>query len=412
MSEERSAGTPSDLPLTGVRVIDLTRILAGPYATQILGDHGAKIIKVEPPQGDDTRDWGPPFVTGDDGAIISSAYFQGANRNKRGLSLDLAQGEGCAVLLKLLGGADILIENFKTGTMERWGLDYERDLAPRFPRLIYAQISGFGADGPLGGFPGYDAVAQAMTGLMSVNASPATGAMRVGVPIVDIAAGMNAALGLLMALEARHRTGRGRRVDVNLYDTGLSLIHPQAANWLMGALAPVSMGNAHPNIAPYDRFETATGAIFLGAGNDRQFDKACEIFGATQLASDPRFATNRLRSENRAALRPLLEALFADKDAHALEAQFLEAGVPAGAVASLEAALAAPHTKHSGMVIEAPPYRGVASPIRTGGERGASLRAPPRFAEHTDEVLREVGYTPEEIAALVSRGAVITTRRL
>jgi formyl-CoA transferase len=409
---QNSATTDSPPPLIGVRVIDLTRILAGPYATQILGDHGAEIIKIEPPQGDDTRDWGPPFLTGDDGAIISSAYFQGANRNKRGLSLDLARPEGREVLSKLLERSDVLIENFKTGTMARWGLDYERDLAPRFPPLIYAQISGFGADGPLGGFPGYDAVAQAMTGLMSVNASPASGAMRVGVPIVDIAAGMNAALGILMALEARHRTGRGRRVDVNLYDTGLSLIHPQAANWLMGALAPAAMGNAHPNIAPYDRFETGTGAIFLGVGNDRQFDKACEILGAAELAGDPRFATNRLRSENRAALRPRLEALLADKDARALAVQFLEAGVPAGAVASLEAALVAPHTKHSGMVIEAPPYRGVASPIRTDGERAPLRRAPPRFAEHTDELLLETGYTEEEIATLVSRGAVVMARRL
>jgi formyl-CoA transferase len=407
---QNSATPTSSLPLTGLRVIDLTRILAGPYATQILGDHGADVIKVEPPQGDDTREWGPPFVTGDDGAIISSAYFQGANRNKRGLSLDLARRPGREVLLKLLERADVLIENFKTGTMARWGLDYERDLVPRFPRLVYAQITGFGADGPLGGFPGYDAVAQAMTGLMSVNASPATGAMRVGVPIVDIAAGMNAALGVVMALEARHRTGRGGRIDVNLYDTGLSLIHPQAANWLMGAMAPVAMGNAHPNIAPYDRFETATGPIFLGVGNDRQFEKACEILGAAGLASDARFATNRLRSENRAALRAHLETLLAGEDAQALEAQFLEAGVPAGAVASLEAALTAPHTKHSGMVIEAPPYRGVASPIRTGGERGAALRAPPRFAEHTEEILREAGYAAEEIAALVAHGAVVTAR--
>lgn len=398
-------------PLAGLRVIDLTRVLAGPYATQILGDHGADVVKVEPPQGDDTRDWGPPFVKDEYGEIVSSAYFQGANRNKRGIALDLTKPEGREVLLRLLQRADVLAENFKTGTMERWGLGYEKDLAPKFPRLVYAQISGFGADGPLGGFPGYDAVAQAMTGLMSVNASPESGPMRVGVPIVDIAAGMNAALGILMALHARNTTGEGRRIDVNLYDTGLSLIHPQAANWLMGEKPPVPMGNAHPNIAPYDAFETATGAIFLGIGNDRQFEAVCRLLGAPDLAQDPRFSTNGARSENRALLRPRLEALLAGRDARALEAELLAAGVPAGAVASLEAALAAPHTVHSRLILEAGPYRGVASPIRSGEDRPAPFRRPPLFAEHRRDILAEAGYAPGEIDALEAIGAAPAARR-
>jgi len=403
--------TVSPPPLAALRVIDLTRVLAGPYATQILGDHGADVIKVEPPGGDDTRDWGPPFVKGERGEIISSAYFQGANRNKRGLALDLSRPQGREVLLRLLQRADVLVENFKTGTMERWGLGYETTLAEKFPRLVYAQISGFGADGPLGGFPGYDAVAQALTGLMSVNASPTSGPMRVGVPIVDIAAGMNAALGILMALHAREASGRGRRIEVSLYDTGLSLIHPQAANWLMGAKPPVPMGNAHPNIAPYDAFETATGPIFLGIGNDRQFETLCRILGAAELTEDPRFKTNGARSDNRAALRPRLEALLADKDARALETQLLKAGVPAGAVASLEAALAASHTEHAKMVLEAAPYRGVASPIRSGAPRAAPFRRPPLFAEHTREILGEAGYSLNEIEALCASGAATLTRR-
>jgi crotonobetainyl-CoA:carnitine CoA-transferase CaiB-like acyl-CoA transferase len=398
-------------PLAGLKVLDLSRILAGPYATQILGDHGADVIKIEPPQGDDTREWGPPFIKDAAGAPLSSAYFLGANRNKRGLALDLARAEGREVLMRLLASADVLIENFKTGTMERWGLGFERDLAPLLPRLIYGQISGFGADGPLGGYPGYDAVAQAMTGLMSVNASPQSGPTRVGVPIVDIAAAMNLAIGVLMALEARHHTGRGRRVDVALYDTGLSLIHPQAANWLMGARAPLPLGNAHPNISPYDSFETASGPIFLGIGNDRQFEIACKMLGAPELARDARFRTNGLRSENRAELRSALERLLADKNADALAAEFLAAGVPAGAVATLEAACAAPHTAHAGMILEDGPYRGVASPIRINGEDRLRLRPPPRFAEHTDEILREARYTEEEIAELVASGVIVKTKR-
>lgn len=398
-------------PLAGLKVIDLSRILAGPYATQILGDHGADVIKVEPPNGDDTREWGPPFVKDADGELISSAYFLGANRNKRGIALDLAKFEGREVLLRLLQSADVLVENFKTGSMERWGLGFERNLAPKFPRLIYGQISGFGADGPLGGYPGYDAVAQAMTGMMSVNASLQSGPTRVGVPIVDISAAFNLTIGILMAIEARHHTGLGRRIDVSLYDTGLALIHPQAANWLMGAMAPTPMGNAHPNIAPYDCFETASGPIFLGIGNDRQFVKACEMLGAPELGRDARYKTNGLRSQNRDALRPALERLLADKNAEALAAEFLAAGVPAGAVESVQGAFAAPHTKHSGMVLEAGPYKGVASPIRAGNPRSAPFRPPPLFAEHTDEILTEAGYTQDEIAALVAREAVVQARR-
>lgn len=397
-------------PLKGLRVIDLSRILAGPYATQILGDHGADVIKVEPPQGDDTREWGPPFIKLADGEVYGSAYFLGANRNKRGIALDLTLPQGREVLLRLLSQADVLIENFKTGTMERWGLDYERDLAPKFPRLIYAQISGFGSDGPLGGYPGYDAVAQAMTGMMAVNASPQSGPTRVGVPIVDISAAFNLTIGVLMALEASHHTGAGRRVDVSLYDTGLSLIHPQAANWLMGGRAPVAMGNAHPNIAPYDSFETASGPIFLGVGNDRQFVKACEMLGAPELsrihASRPTACA--ARTATRCGRRS--RSFSPIKTQRHWRQNSLPRGVPAGAVESVQGAFAAPHTKHAGMVLEDGAYKGVASPIRTGAPR-EHFRPPPRFAEHTDTVLTEAGYTDEEIAALVASGAVVRTRR-
>ena len=406
-----NAAPATGFALQGVRVVDLSRVLAGPMAAQILGDHGADVIKIEPPQGDDTRDWGPPFVRADDGAIVSSTYYEGANRNKRALALDLTRPQARQILMRLLQHADVLIENFKSGTMERWNLGFEKHLSSLFPRLIFASVSGFGASEPLGGAPGYDAVAQAMTGLMSVNAAPGAGPLRMGVPIVDISTAMNIALGILMALQARTVNGRGRRVDVSLYESGLSLVHPQASNWLIGGREPKPMGNAHPNISPYDSFETKTGPIFLGVGNDRQFALACEMLGAPELARDARFLTNGERSENRAALRPILEKLLAAQDAHKLTADLLAAGVPAGAVESLPQALGHPHTAHLGAVVECGAYRGVASPIRISGETRGQFRPPPRFAEHTDEVLNEAGYTPAEIIALEKAGAVFRARR-
>jgi len=259
--------------LDGVRVVDLSRVLAGPLCTQALADHGADVIKVEPPAGDETRAFGPPFD-----AYGDSAYFGAVNRGKRSLSLDLAQPAGRDVLDALLADADVLVENFLPGTMKRWGLDYEA-LAIRHPRLVYCAISGFGADGPLGGLPGYDAVLQAMCGLMSVNGTDGTGPTRLGVPIVDHLTGYVALSGILAALYARERTGLGQRVDAVLFDTGLSLLVPHAANWFMSGRAPQLLGSAHPNISPYDKFNAGDGEVFVGVANDGQFRKLCQSIG-------------------------------------------------------------------------------------------------------------------------------------
>ena len=253
----RSAGA-----LAGLKVIDLTRVLGGPYCTMILSDHGAEVIKVEPPQGDEVRDWGPPFLDGD------ASYFIGINRNKRSIALDIGKPEGKAVLLRLLEGADVLIENFKPGSMEKWGLGYEKDLSPRFPGLIHCRISGFGGDGPLGGLPGYDAILQAMTGLMSVNGDPTTGPMRMGTAIVDMGTGLYSAVGILMALHERKQSGLGQYLDMTLYDCGMALLHPQAPNYFLNGKRPMPTGNPHPNLVPYDKYPTRTCEIFIASGNN------------------------------------------------------------------------------------------------------------------------------------------------
>ena len=278
--------------LVGVKVIDLTRVLGGPFCTQILGDHGADIIKVEPPQGDEVRDWGPPYHEGD------ASYYIGLNRNKRSIALDLGQAEGRDVLLRLLDGADVLIENFKPGSMERWGLGYDDTLKSRFPQLVHCRISGFGADGPLGGFAGYDAIAQAMGGMFSVNGDPECGTTRIGVPLVDLGTGLYAAIAILMALIERGRSGLGQFIDMTLYDCAIALMHPHVANYQLSGKVPGLTGNAHPNISPYDKFRTKTVEIFLGMGNERAFRRLCEELDEPELADDERFANNAERVVN------------------------------------------------------------------------------------------------------------------
>ncbi len=262
--------TPTAGALAGIRVLDISRILGGPYCGQILGDHGADVLKIEPPQGDDTRTWGPPFKDG------VASYYMGLNRNKRVQHLDLSQDAGRERLLALLEQADVLVENFKIGTMERWGIGYDT-LSRRFPRLIWCRVSGFGADGPLGGMAGYDAALQAMSGIMSVNGEAGGEPLRVGLPVVDMVTGLNAVIGVLLALQERHRSGKGQFVEATLYDSGLSLLHPHAANWFMDGRAPRRTGNAHPNIYPYDTFRTGTKPLFLAIGNDRQFATLCDV---------------------------------------------------------------------------------------------------------------------------------------
>jgi formyl-CoA transferase len=391
--------------LAGVRVIDLTRVLGGPYCTQILGDHGADIIKVEPPQGDEVRDWGPPFRDG------TASYFIGVNRNKRALALDLSREAGRAVLLRLLEKADVLIHNFKVGTLEKWGIGYEAALKPHFPRLIYCHLTGFGPDGPLGGLPGYDAAVQAVSGLMSINGYPDGPATRIGTPVVDLAMGLYAAIGINMALYEREKSGQGQAIDVSLYDSAIALLHPQAANFLMSGKPPARIGNAHPNIAPYDSFETGGKPIFLAVGNNRQFERLCVELGAPELAKDRRFLNNSDRVANRDALRAELETLLRRHDGATLADRLIRIGVPCGAVLDVPEMFAHPHTKHRNMLLERGVYKGFGIPAKMARTPGGLRHTPPQFNEHGDAILAEAGYTAAEISALKQNGALHVERK-
>jgi crotonobetainyl-CoA:carnitine CoA-transferase CaiB-like acyl-CoA transferase len=400
-----------DGPLCGIRVLDLTRVLGGPYCTQILGDYGAEVLKVEPPQGDEVRDWGPPFDAGGD-----ASYYLGVNRNKRSLGLDLARPEGREVLLRLLERADVLIENYKPGTMEKWSLGYESVLKERFRGLIHCRISGFGADGPMGGLPGYDAVIQAMVGMFSINGMPPDaqangGPTRIGIPLVDLGTGLYAAVAVLMALVERARSGEGQFIDMTLYDAGIALMHPHVANYVLSGRLPGLTGNAHPNISPYDKFPTRTVDVFLAVGNDRAFGRLCAELGAPALAGDGRFRTNGDRLRHRAELTAQLAALLIDQDGEELCRRLLAVGVPAGPVRDVGQVWADAHTGHRAMAAQVGAYEGWGLPIKFSRTPGAIIRTPPRFGAHGREVLRENGYTDTEVDALARSGVLIEERR-
>lgn len=305
-----------------------------------------------------------------------ASYYHGLNRNKRTMHLDLGSAEGREALLALVAEADVLIENFKTGTMERWGIGYET-LAQRFPRLVWCRVSGFGSDGPLGALPGYDAAVQAMTGIMSINGEADGGPLRVGLPVVDMVTGLNAVIGVLLALQERQRSGRGQFVEAALYDSGLSLLHPHAANWFVDGKAPKRTGNAHPNIYPYDALATGTEPVFVAVGNNGQFAAFCRCIGVPELADDPLYATAGARSVNREALKARLEAAMKGFDGNALVDTLMAAGVPAAPVLPVDAALAHPHTAHRGMVVEmAGGYRGIGAPVKLGRTPATYRHAP------------------------------------
>lgn len=387
--------------LDGIRVLDLSRVLGGPYCTQTLADYGAEVIKVEPPQGDETRGWGPPFNDG------LSAYFSGANRNKRSIAIDIGKPAGRDVILRLLETADVLVHNFKPGALEKWGLGYDAVLKDRFPKLILCHVTGFGADGPLGGFPGYDAVVQAMTGLMSINGNPAHGPTRMGTPIVDIGTGLIACNAILAAVIERFRSGLGQAIEVPLYDCAISMMHPQAANTLMSGKVPVATGNGHPNIVPYDMFETRAGKLYLAVGNNGQFAKLCEVLGIPELPRDPRFADNAARLAHRAEITAILSERLAQTDAQELEPVLLRAGVPAGVVRNVNEALDHPHTRHRGMVVSEGSYKGTGIPARFSRTPGKLRMVPPRFAQHSRALLHEAGFSAEQIDALTAAGIVL-----
>ncbi len=313
-------------------------------------------------------------------------------------------------MFRLLEHADVLIENFKTGTLEKWGLGYEEVLRPRYPRLIHCRITGFGADGPLGGYPGYDAAVQATAGLFSINGTPESGPLRLGSPVVDMVTGLHAVIAISMALYERERSGQGQFVETTLYDTAITLLHPHAANWFMSGKLPQLSGNAHPNISPYDLYASKTRPVFLAVGNDGQFRRLVQILGCPELSADARFKSNGARVENRGAMTQVLAARIAECDGEALCRRLLEAGVPAGPANNVAEVLTDAHTLHRHMVVGKDGYRGTGVPIKFGRTPGSMYRAPRYFAEDNRAVLAQAGYSDADIDALIDAGAVVKER--
>ncbi len=390
--------------LNDLKIIDLTRVLGGPYCTQILGDNGAEIIKIEPPQGDETRNWGPPFRDGE------AAYFMGVNRNKKSIALDLRSEGGRQVLLRLLEDADILIENYKTGSMERWGLGYEEVLKDRFPKLIHLRVSGYGADGPYGGLPGYDGIVQAVAGMMSVNGDPQSGPMRIGVPLVDLGTGLFSAIALLSAIHERHKSGLGQYIDMALYDCAVAFMHPHIANNAISDEIPGLTGNSHPNLAPYDKFQTKTCEIFLGAGNNRAFKFLCEKLNCKELLDDPRFKENSGRLKYKDTLFDILEKILATVDGHQLSMDLSKAGVACGPLLDTDEVMSSDLAIHRDMVVKKDGYTGFGNPIKLQRTPGEMQSIPPRFSQHAHEILQNAGYSQTEIDELIEQNAVVIER--
>jgi len=386
-------------PLDGLTVLDLTRVLAGPYCTMLLGDMGARVIKIEQPgHGDDTRAWGPPFVEDE------STYFLSVNRNKESVTLDFKSLQGRGILDRLIADADVMVENFRPGTLARIGLDYA-SLKEIHPRLVYCSISGFGQHGPRASQPGYDAVVQAEGGLMSITGEAGGPPLRLGVAIADLTAGLLAAHGITLALFARERSGRGQYVDVALFDAVVSLLSYQASASLNGSTRPVRLGNRHPQIAPYDVFPASDGDFFLAVGNDRQFVRLCQAAGLDGLAGDDRFATNPARVANYPTLRDRLVAALRDRTRAEWIALLTTAGVPCGAVRDVPDALADPQVEARDMIaavehVAAGMVKVLGVPVKLSDTPGSVRAAPPALGQHTDQVLAELGMTPHDIAAL------------
>lgn len=400
---DKSSRTPGSL--SGLKIVDLSRVLGGPYCTQILADHGADVLKIEPPKGDETRDWGPPFHEGD------AAYFIGVNRNKLSMGLDLTKESGRQVLLRLLDGADVLVENFKPGSMEKWGLGFHDVLQARFPRLIHCRISGFGADGPLGGFPGYDAIVQAMAGWFSVNGEEGSQPTRLGLAMVDMGTGLYSAISILMALVERNRSGQGQYLDMTLYDCAVSLMHPHIVNYNYSGKIPGPTGNAHPNISPYDTFRTATVDIFIGAGNNGAFAKLCRELQRDDLVDDDRFRNNIDRVTNRQALKAELESSLVKLDGVELYPRLLNAGLPSGPIYNTAQVISHPHTIHRQMSVALDWYRMSGTPIKMSRTPGSVRSTPPKYGQHSREILRQHGFSDKEVADLIKEKTVLEQRQ-
>jgi crotonobetainyl-CoA:carnitine CoA-transferase CaiB-like acyl-CoA transferase len=392
-------------PLAGLRVLDLSRILSGPFATMILADLGADVIKLENPAGgDDTREWAPPYQ-GD-----QSAYFLSINRNKRGIAVDLKSDEGRKIAQSLAEQADILVENFRPGAAARLGLGYQ-ELSARNPRLIYASISGFGQTGPDAQLPGYDAIAQAIGGLVSVTGEPEGQPVRVGAPVADLGAAMWAAIGVLAALHARAATGRGDWIDISLLDGQIAWLTYVAGGYFATGVVPRRYGSAHPTIVPYQALRTGDGYLMVAVGNDALWRRFAPLVGLPELAGDPRFATNPDRVVHRGELIPLLEAALATRGSAAWAEAMAQAGIPAGPINTVDQALAQRQVVARDMVLTtehptAGTLRMPGSPIKLSHHDATIRRPPPLLGEHTAEVLTELGYSDADIAALRDTGVV------
>jgi crotonobetainyl-CoA:carnitine CoA-transferase CaiB-like acyl-CoA transferase len=397
-------------PLSHIRVLDLSRILAGPWAGQILADMGADVIKVERPEsGDDSRAWGPPFLRKADGSETREAgYYLAANRGKRSITVSLETPEGQKIIRELAAKSDILLENFKVGTLERFGLSYQ-DLSALNPRLIYCSITGFGQDGPKSALPAYDFLIQAMGGLMSVTGErdglPGGGPQKVGIPIVDLVTGVYGSVAVLGALAARERTGKGDYIDIGMLDVQVGLLSNQAMNYLMSGKTPIRTGTAHPNIQPQRIFDCRDGQMILVVGNDLQFAKLCKTIQRPELVDDERFKTNSARVRNEAVLTSLLQELLVQNDrAHWVDT-FSQAGVPCGPINTIPEVFEDPQVRHREMLRYLPhPTAGkvpqVASPLRFRESALEMQRPPPLMGQHTEEILRELGHSTEKVAQL------------
>ena len=403
--------------LAGIKVLDLSRVLAGPWCTQVLADLGADVVKVERPGlGDDTRQWGPPFLKAAEGNDTTQAsYFTACNRNKRSVTIDMATPEGQALIKQMALQADIVVENFKVGGLKQYGLDHE-SLRALNPRLIYCSVTGFGQDGPYAERAGYDLMVQAMTGMMSItgraDTEPGGGPLRVGVAVIDLFTGMYASNAILAALHVRDNaatgTGQGQHIDMALLDVGMAVLANQASGFLATGQAPGRMGNSHPSLAPYQDFPTQDGNMLLAIGNDGQFQRFCAAAGQPDWAVDARFTTNTLRVQHRSELIPMMEAVTRTRSTAAWIALLEDKAVPCGPINTIAQAFDDAQVKARGLRVELPrsagdgirTIAGVASPLRLSANPPVLRNAPPALGQHTDEVLAELGLNTQAIAAL------------
>jgi formyl-CoA transferase len=408
-----TAASPEAGALAGIKVLDLSRVLAGPWCTQILADLGADVVKVELPQaGDDTRHWGPPFLRDEQGRDTDQAsYFAACNRNKRSVTIDMSTPEGQALIRQLAEQADVLVENFKVGGLRKYGLDHA-SLAALNPRLVYCSVTGFGQTGPYAERAGYDLLIQASSGMMSItgraDGEPGGGGVRVGVALTDLFTGVYASTAILAALRARDTTGRGQHIDMALLDVGMAILANQASGYLNTDQVPQRQGNTHPSLAPYQDFPTADGAMLLAIGNDGQFARFCEAAGKPEWASDPRFVRNTARVQHRSVLIPAMEEVTRTRSTADWIALLQDKAVPCGPINDMRQAFEDPQVQARGLRIDMPRaagdgiahIAGVASPLRLSDHPAVLRHAPPALGEHTVQVLQELGLSAERIAEL------------